>query len=165
MADGDFIEILQITGAFGIRGFLRALLYSDNIKKYKTVCGASGKEYGFRVVRFISGNSVVLSIDGIVDRNTAESLRGTSFFIKKSDLPKLSDSEFYISDLIGKTVRVQGSEETCIVADVYNFGAGDLLCLSYNEVTFLVLFTRENFPESDDGSLIITAEAFVWYKN
>ncbi|GHU16075.1 ribosome maturation factor RimM [Alphaproteobacteria bacterium] len=165
MTGGDLIEILQITGAFGIRGFLRALLYSDTIKKYKTICDASGKEYGFRVVRFISGNSVVLSLDGVADRNTAESLRGTSLFVKKTDLPKLSSSEFYISDLIGKTVRVQGREEICTIVSVCNYGAGDLVELSYNEIAFLVLFTKENFPESDDGSLIITAEAFDWYKD
>jgi 16S rRNA processing protein RimM len=160
--NNDLIEILQITGAFGIRGFVRASLFSEDMSRYRRVYDAAGNGYEFRVIRYISGNSVVLSLEGIADRNAAESLRGAFFYIRRADLPELAESEYYICDLIGKTLQVRGRDDVCTIVSVHDFGAGDVIELSHNGVTFFVPFLEEYFPKNFD---YITSEAISEYKN
>lgn len=161
----NLVEILRISGAFGVRGFLRAILFSDNIKRYKKIYNSHGDGFGFRVVRFVSGNNVVLSLDGVADRSAAEALKDATFYVQKTDLPLLSYSEFYLCDLIAKPVKIIGRDDVCCtVVSMHNFGAGDLLEISCGGSTFFVPFTRENFP--DDGVVIsMTEDAFNRYKD
>ncbi|MDR2268511.1 MAG: ribosome maturation factor RimM [Holosporaceae bacterium] len=164
----NLVEILRINGAFGVCGFLRAVLFSDNIKRYKKIYNYHGDAFSFRVVRFIYGNNIVLSLDGVSDRNAAEALKGTIFCVQKADLPPLSDSEFYLCDLIAKPVKIIGRDDIGgTVVSMHNFGAGDLLEISCDGDTFFVPFTRENFPDNpDDGVTIsMTEDAFNRYKN
>ncbi|MDR2794364.1 MAG: ribosome maturation factor RimM [Holosporaceae bacterium] len=158
----NFIEILQVTGAFGIRGYLRVLLFSEDIGRYREVYDADGNRYGFHLVRYVSGNSVVLALEGIDDRTAAESMRGTFFYVRRKDLPKLTESEYYVCDLVGKTIPVCNCDKVCTIVGVHNFGAGDIIELSHDGVTFFVPFTNENFPENCD---CITPEAFSEYMN
>ncbi len=147
---------------------VRAVLFSDNIKHYKTIYDAAGSEFEFKVVRYTGGNNVILSISGVEDRNTAKSLKGSCFFVKKDDLPNLSDDEFYICDLMGKVLKIVGHENAsrCIISNVYNFGASYLIEVTYESDSFLVPFTKENFPNGDsDADIQMTFEAFNLYKN
>ncbi|MDR3151621.1 MAG: ribosome maturation factor RimM [Holosporaceae bacterium] len=162
----NFVEILRINGAFGVRGLLRAILFSDNIKRYKKIYNNHGDAFTFRVVRFISGNNVVLSLDSVSDRCAAEALKGASFYVHKIDLPQLSDSEFYLCDLIAKPVKIIGRDDFGgAVVNIHNFGAGDLLEISCDNDTFFVPFTRENFPDDGATSISMTEDAFNRYKN
>ncbi|MDR3179520.1 MAG: ribosome maturation factor RimM [Holosporaceae bacterium] len=156
----DFIEILQVTGAFGIRGFLRASLFSQNIGRYRQIYDTNGNGYKFHVVRYVSGNSVVLALEGVADRTTAESMRGMFFYVRRADLPELAEQEYYVCDLVGKTISVGNSSEVCTIVAVHNFGASYIIELSHNGVTFFVPFTDENFPGNCDH---ITAKAFGEY--
>jgi ribosomal 30S subunit maturation factor RimM len=55
-------------------------------------------------------------------------------------------------------------EISCSVVNVLNFGASDLLELSYDDQTFLVPFTHENFPDTDLSEYIMmTPDAFDGY--
>ncbi|MDR1561435.1 MAG: hypothetical protein LBS23_03730, partial [Holosporaceae bacterium] len=56
-------------------------------------------------------------------------------------------------------VHVLGTNIECDIVGIYNFGAGDLLEISYNANTFLIPFTKENFPNSDD-KIAIARKAF-----
>jgi 16S rRNA processing protein RimM len=115
-------------------------------------------------MRFLAKNRVVLAIENISNRNQAESLVGTVFYVKKADLPQKNDGEFYPSDLIGRKVQVIGTDIKCLIANVENFGAGDLIEISHKNGKFLVPFTRENFPDSGD-EIFITVEAFDGFKS
>lgn len=164
----NFIKILRVTGAHGVRGMVRAVLFSDNIKHYKKIYDAAGSESSFKVVRYTSGNNVILSISGVEDRNAAESLKGSCFFVKKDDLPNLSDDEFYVCDLIGKTLKIVGHEDIvgCAISNVYNFGAGYLIEVTHESDSFLVPFIKENFLSDDsDIDIQMTFEAFNSYRN
>jgi 16S rRNA processing protein RimM len=158
-------EILRITGAFGVRGALRAWPFSVNLCNYDRIFDKHGNCFTFRVTKFLGGSRVVIAIDGVHDRDAAESLKGEVFYVKKSDLPPVGENEFYLCDLIGKDVFVADSDIQCRVTGAENFGAGDLIELSHENATFLVPFTRENFPDTNDGRLQITPEAFYGFKN
>ena len=148
------IEILRIVGAFGIRGAVRIESYSDNLKKYKKLYNDGGEAFAFRVLK-----SNVVALENINDRNAAEALKGKSLFVKEDELEPLENGEFYLHDLIGREIKVRDSENKCIITDVCNYGAGDIIELSYDERRFLVPFTNTNFPESN-GELFLSADAF-----
>ncbi|MDR1361787.1 MAG: ribosome maturation factor RimM [Holosporaceae bacterium] len=162
-----FTEILRVNGAFGVSGFLRAVLFSDNLKRYEKIYNANGDAFAFRLVRFISGNSVVLSLDGVCDRNRAETLKGSVFYVPRADLPPLADSECYLCDLVAKPLKIIGRDDLGgKVLNLYNFGAGNLLEVSCENKSFFVPFTRENFPDNSAiPDICMTEEAFNRYKN
>lgn len=159
------VEILKITGAFGIRGWVRARVFADDLRVYDSIRDSSGRQFSFSIKRFLGGSMVVLSLEGVSDRTQAEQLKGESFFVAHSDLPELNSDTFYIHDLIGRSVTVQDGSESCKISAVYNYGAGDILEISSGEIQFLVPFTRGNFPIVDESSVVISSEAFHQFKN
>ncbi|MDR0631975.1 MAG: ribosome maturation factor RimM [Holosporaceae bacterium] len=158
------IEILRVAGAFGTRGALRVVTLSHNLSHYKKVYDGQENAFSFCIIRFLGGNKLAISIENINDRNAAESLKGKIFYVKKSDLPQIRKNEVYFCDLIGREVRVMDSDIVCKITDVKNYGAGDLIEVSHGNETFLVPYTQENFPDSDD-QIIMTLDAFNGFKD
>ena len=50
------------------------------------------------------GGAIVVTAEGVEDRNTAESLKGARVFVSRSAFPSTTDDEFYWIDLIGLDV-------------------------------------------------------------
>ncbi len=159
------IEILRVTAAFGIKGAVRVFLYTDNINHYKKIYDRDGNEFCFKVLNQKS-NTAILKFESINDRNEAEKLKGISFYVNKEDLPKLDSDQFLICDLIGQQVFVIGEEVDLEIIDVKNFGAGDLIEISETGAknSFFIPFTRENFPETEEG-ISISSETYRNFKN
>lgn len=147
------VEIFQVVGSFGIRGGLKVRSYTDDLNFYKKVYDESGNEFSVRVER----SGAVVHLDGVNDRNAADSLRGKTFYVSRSDLKETKKNEFYICDLVGQEVSVENSDLRCKVVSFQNYGAGDLVELLFNGKKFLVPFTKQNFPYEE---LIISQEAF-----
>lgn len=159
------IEILRVTAAFGIKGAVRVFLYTDNVNHYKKVYDCGGNEFLFKVLNQ-KNNTAVIKLDSINDRNEAEKLKGISFYVKKEDLPKLNDDQFFVCDLVGEKVSVIGEAVDLKIIDVKNFGAGDLIEVSEKgeKDSFFIPFTKENFPETD-GEISISSETYKNFKN
>lgn len=147
------IEIFQVTGSFGIRGGVKIRSYTDDLDFYKNVYDAAGEKFSIRTER----NGAVVYINGVSDRTAADALRGKTFYAARNDLKETKPNEFYICDLAGQEVSVENSDVLCKIVSVQNYGAGDLLELSFNGKKFLVPFTKQNFPYNE---LIISQEAF-----
>lgn len=159
------VEIFQVVGSFGIQGGLRVSLYTDDLFSYKKVYNETGKVFSFSAKRRGPSEYIVF-IDGITDRSAADSLRGKIFYVSRADLKQLSKDQFYIYDLIGEKVQIEGLNASCNIVAVQNYGAGDLLELSYNGKTFLVPFTKRNFPDVLSGpKFIISLQAFKDFIN
>lgn len=158
------IEILRITSAFGIKGAIRVILYTENLNQYNRLYDQNEKKYVFQILH-AKGNTAILSLDNVTDRNMAEQLVGTSLFIKKTDVPILGKNKFYIFDLIGKKIKVLNDDADLQIVDVKNFGAGDLIELrEEGSSSFFVPFTEENFPEIKE-KMFLSAKAYKDFKN
>ena len=159
------VEILKIVGAHGVRGAMRAVLYSDNLEKYEALCDAQGRFFKFRIIKYPkNGGSAVVALEGVSDRNAAEALVGTKLFVSQDNLPKLDEDEFYVYDLIGRNLKIEGTDETCRVISVQNFGASDLIELERGGgKSFYVPFTRANFLGASAENLKISREAVKNY--
>lgn len=135
------LQALKVLRAHGIEGSVRVFLYNPTKKGQKIY---NAKREAFVVDRVLIKESqlAIVHFREISDRNTAEQLVGTVFYQEKETL---SDLEYYSSDLIGQTVDIEGTSETCEVKNVLNYGAGDILELSYKNQSILIPFRQEFF--------------------
>ena len=135
MNNTNKILVGKIVAPQGIRGEFRVQSFAEtpnDFKSFHIICDKCDDEQ-FHFVRVLKQNIIIAKIDGITDRNTVESLRGTDLFISRDDLPKLKENEYYQSDLIGFDV-IRGGTKIGIVDCFQNFGGGDIIELDNGEM-------------------------------
>ncbi len=144
---------------------MRVFLYTDNLDYYDKIYDCDENAFRFEILSR-KNSTAVIKFAFVNDRDDAEQLKGTPFYVKKEDLPKLDEGQFFICDLIGQKVSVIGEDIDLKIIDVKNFGAGDLIEISEKESdnSFFIPFTKENFPESN-GEIFITSETYKNFKN
>ncbi len=87
------------------------------------------------------GGRLLVRLDGVADRNAAESLRGTVFLVDSEDLPPIEDpDEFYDHQLEGLQVVTTTGTAVGTVAEVLHTAAGELLSVRTEEGEVLVPF-------------------------
>ncbi len=117
--------------AHGIRGEIRVKSFTaepDGIAAY----GPLELEDGSRrleIERMRDGDTVlIVKFRGIDDRNAAEALNGIGLTVPREAMPETDDEEtFYLTDLIGLNVEDLAGTHVGDIANVVDFGAGDLL--------------------------------------
>ncbi|MBO7645075.1 MAG: 16S rRNA processing protein RimM [Alphaproteobacteria bacterium] len=131
------ILVGKIVAPQGIHGEFRVQTFTQNPTDFKnlSVFGDNIAPKSFHFVRVVPNSVVIIArIDGVNDRNMAETLRGTELFISRDDLPELKkDGEYYQSDLIGFSVVRNGNMLGKIVC-FQNFGAGDIMELENGDM-------------------------------
>ena len=135
MEDNKKILIGKIVAPQGIRGEFRVQSFAnkpEDFKNFRIICNKC-ESNKFHFVRATKQDVVIAKIDGVDDRNAAETLRGTELFVLRDDLPKLKDNEYYQSDLIGFDVIRDGTK-VGVVECFQNYGAGDIIELDNGEM-------------------------------
>ena len=134
MEDDKKIYLGKITGAHGIKGWLKIQSFSsppENILNYPSwIINNQGEEDFYSIEQGRKQNKkIVVKLENIDDRNTAESLINSKILILRSDLPKLSNENYYWSDLVG--LSVLNSEETVIgkIESLIETGANDVMVI------------------------------------
>jgi len=109
-----------------------------------------------KVIRESSNGDLICKLNHINTRNDVELLKGHKLFCLRSSLPCLDDDEFYIEDLKGIDVMNGDLELIGTVINIYNFGAGEIIEVKFNEnKTELFPFTKELFPIIANNYLIL----------
>jgi 16S rRNA processing protein RimM len=125
----------RITGAHGIRGAVKLTSFTQNptdISKYGPLVTGDGR--AIEITRLKPAkDEFIADLKDVRDRNAAEALKGAELFIAREKLPAPKESEFYLGDLVGKTVLSDGVT-LGTVASIENYGAGDLMELSSGEL-------------------------------
>jgi len=134
MEDDKKIYLGKITGVHGIKGWLKIQSFSsplENILNYPSwIINNQGEEDFYSIEQGRKqNNKIVVKLEKIDDRNTAESLINSKIQILRSDLPKLSNENYYWSDLVG--LSVLNSEETVIgkIESLIETGANDVMVI------------------------------------
>jgi 16S rRNA processing protein RimM len=136
MTDSEWIEIGRIVGPQGLKGEVRVYPNSDFPERFLEP-GPRWLRYPNRpspeIVTLVRGRLIegkglyVVKLEGIDDRDRAETLRQCVLLVAASDRPALEPGEFYVADLVGLRVQLQGTgEEIGVVTDIYEAG-NDLL--------------------------------------
>ena len=157
----DKVCIGAITGVRGLRGEVRIKSFTadpDGVAAYDQVTDEAGEHaYRIRVTGHVKG-MVIARLDGINDRDAAESLKGTKLYVPRSILPEPEDGAFYHADLVGLKAETADGEPLGTVKAVHNFGAGDVIEISGGgKDELMVPFTSAAVPDVDleSGRIVV----------
>ncbi len=167
----DKVCIGAITGVRGLRGEVRIKSFTadpDGVAAYDQVTDEAGERaYRIRVTGHVKG-MVIARLDGIDDRDAAESLKGTKLYVPRSILPEPKDGAFYHADLVGLKAETAEGEPLGTVKAVHNFGAGDVIEITPGEKDggkdeLMVPFTNAAVPDVDleQGLIVVSPPDYL----
>lgn len=178
----DAVELGRIQDAWGIKGWVRILPYSAD-----TEALLSSERWYLQPpeARFARGFSafagcvavavaevkahadgIVARLDGIDDRNTAESLKGVRISLSRSAFPATPDGEYYWVDLIGLDVVNREGVHLGVVRDLMATGPTSVLVLEFTDTVDgveqgaerLIPFVAAYIDDVDRAARRITAD-------
>lgn len=108
-----------------------------------------------RDARFHSG-TLLLSFDGVDDRNAVEALRNVLLMADVNpEEANISDDDFHISQIIGCKVLDVSAQDWGVVTDVLHLPAQDTLVIDHGGKEILVPFVKAFVPTIDVKSKLI----------
>ena len=130
----DLIAIAVIKRAVGLQGHCGVMAYGETLESLKVPAAVyigeserRAREITLTHVELRPQGFVVL-LDGISDRDAAESVQGLSLYVKEDQLPKLAEGEEYHFHLRGmKVVSGSTGAEIGTVRDTVNLPSMDAL--------------------------------------
>ena len=160
-----------IASAHGVRGHVKVKCFLEDptlLKTYSTFLNEKGEDV-YRIEKVLSQDKdiLIVSLQGVTDRNQAELLRGAKLMLPTERLPKLSEDTFYHSELIGLSVKSPQGQPLGMVNALYNFGAGELLEVKTLRGDLqMIPFTRDIVPEvnAKEGDLLLSEEGEMFLK-
>ena len=159
-------QIGVVTRPHGLRGEVKVRPETDDPARFETLdhvlLGADPDQaQSFRIegVRFQEmqvGTAVVLSLEGVSSRESAQELGGLSVWVEESALPPLDDDEVYVSDLVGMEVW-EGKERLAgTVVDVLDLPAQPVLVVRRTSGgDALVPFVPDLIESVDDSRIVV----------
>ncbi|MCQ8118257.1 ribosome maturation factor RimM [Methylomonas rosea] len=156
------MNVGQVSGVFGVKGWVKVYSFTDpreNILQYSPwILQKNGQ---IQEVKLLGGRRqgslVVAELQGISDRDLAAELMGADILIRKQQLPKAGDGEYYWADLIGLEVRNQEGYKLGKVDYLLETGANDVLVVVDGDVERLIPFLQQSTIlkiDLDDGLII-----------
>ena len=133
------ISIGELIKPHGIKGELKFLFFNENSKSLKDnlivfLKDDKGHLYEHKIEKVIYSfkkNRVkFFEINSIDD---ADKLRGLILNIRRTDLPKLKNKEYYLNDLIGYSLIDKSNNSYGDVINVLHFPANNVLTVFWNE--------------------------------
>lgn len=121
----DKIVIGKVLKAQGIKGELKILPITGDIarfKKLKKVFIGDNVQYEVTTSR-IDTKFAYITLEGLNDRNAVEKLRDNYISVDRSDAVKLPEGSYFVVDLIGCSVAVDG-KAIGVLSDVYDYTGG-----------------------------------------
>jgi len=127
-----FLPIGKIVGAHGVKGNVKVYSFAESLSLFEQessilVVSAKGSEKIFKI-KWIKphGRVVLLSLEGIENRDLAETLIGSELFVKRDSFPKLVDGSYYWFDIIGLAVFTNDEKYIGRVESIIPTGSNDV---------------------------------------
>ncbi len=110
MDPNGFLIIGKIVGVHGVRGTIKVYSYAESFSIFDSlrliqIKAPTGKEKQY-AIEWAKPHSrtILLSLEGINDREQAEALIGSKLLIEKTHLAELDQGEYYWFEIIGLSV-------------------------------------------------------------
>ncbi len=156
-ASEEFIPVGKISGAFGIKGWVKVFSFTDprtNILEYSPLfLSRQGEWIEIKVSGgHLQGKGVVMGIANVTDRDQVQPLIGSELAIKREQLEPAEEDEFYWSDLQGLTVMNLDDETLGQVDHLLETGANDVLVVKAkgDNTERLIPFVMEDIVKAVD---------------
>ncbi len=158
----DRLVVGVISKAQGVKGEVKIAPLTDDVSRFKKL----SQVYIDGVCRKVSGvkilpNGIFMSIEGIVDRNGAETLRGKELVIDRKDAVELPKDRYFIVDVIGCEVSVGGDIVGKIV-EVLQHGAADVYVIQGEKARYMIPAIDRVVKQVDISQKLITLDKSAW---
>lgn len=121
----DLIQVATLGKAQGIKGEMKINLIGGDADKFAVYDKITVGTNEFAIESFKSlTNGNFIKLVGVDDRNSAERLTNSSVYVEKCRVPR-EDGEYFISDLIGCEIVIDGNIQG-VLSDVLQTGAADV---------------------------------------
>lgn len=160
------LQVGRIGRAHGIRGEVTVTPFTDDPAGRFSVGSQLQTDSAAHPVMVVSGARQsgpvqVVGFEGIVDRNTAETLRGIGLFVEAESLPEPEDEdEFYDHQLVGLAVHHHGSGDVLgEITEIMHLPAAPVLVVRRPDGTEeLVPFVSAIVPTVDIAAGRVTVD-------
>ena len=131
MEKNDRLRVGVITSPHGVHGEVNVFPTTDDPKRFldlKKIYLDTKKELiecEIKSVKFFK-NMVILSFNGIDDRNAIEKYRQCDLLIDREDAMELGEDEYFICDLIGLDIIDEDGKKIGVLKDVMTSAANDV---------------------------------------
>jgi 16S rRNA processing protein RimM len=161
--EADFVVIGLVKRPHGTAGEVGVQPVSEVRERFASLTrvlvmgGGSVREVGVEAVRR-KGETVLIKLDGVNDRDAAQALAGHEIGVRKKDVWPLPEGSYYIFDLVG--CRVVGAKGRLVglVEDVLGMPANDVLVVRTDKGEALVPVTRNVVQKVDLAAKVIVIE-------
>lgn len=162
------IAVGRFGAPHGVRGEIRIKSYTADplaIAGYRELQDRSGaRKFRITNARHVKDDILVARVAGCADRTAVEALVNEELFIARAQLPAPEEDEFYLNDLIGLEARLRDGTRYGRIANVHNFGAGDILEIDTGAAeTAMLPFTKVAVPEvyMEAGYIVVDPPAEI----
>ena len=139
----------------GLKGVVKVEAYSDDTSRWRSfrTLGIGGKTYKVEDMTSESG-VVYVKLGGVDTVEDAEKLRGKEVKVARKELPPPPDGRYYIADILGSDVIVDG-ERIGELVDVLQYGSADVYVVRLAEGSVSFPALKETVKEIDAENGVI----------
>jgi 16S rRNA processing protein RimM len=145
------VFVAQVGAAHGVQGEFKLLSHTDDpltVLEFNPLLDEKGEPALSITAARAHKGALLVRAEEVPDRTAADKIKGLKLYVDRADFPETDEDEYYVADLIGLSVVDVAGNPVGKVANVDNFGAGDLLDIRPLEgANFYVLFSLANVPE------------------
>ncbi len=163
MTDAGLVFIGWITRCHGVRGELKLLegqgasgAWQELDELYIGESESSATR--FRVKRLRAGiRFVIVALEGVDDRNKAETLKGHMVFVSREQLPEPEEEAYCTSALLGMQVRDQQGRQFGVLEEIFDNGAHDVFVVRKGSTEILIPVVEGVVIEvdRDQGEIVV----------
>ena len=157
MSSGRRILLGRVAGAFGVRGELKVVSWTeprDALFRYqpwilrageseREIEGARGRE---------TAKGIVARLPGVETRDDAEAMTGTEIWVPRERLPEPAPGEYYWVDLEGLAVRTVDGVELGTVSHLFDTGANPVMVVAGERERLIPFLPGQYVTDVDFGA-------------
>ncbi len=131
----SLIEIARLHKPFGIAGWIRVSMTSDDPDRLKdiesvTIVRANRILGTYRIAqKRVSGESMYIRFETIESRETAAALTGGYLCIPESSARKLDPDEYFQHEIVGMEVLTVAGNRVGLIESIWDIGPHDVFCV------------------------------------
>ena len=101
-----------------------------------------------------------MALEGVTDRNQAETLRGKTLYVEMAEEEKLEEGQYYVADLIGCDITDESGKKLGTLKDILQHGAADVYVVE-GETNFMMPALKKVIKHTDIKAKTITVDAKI----
>lgn len=161
--ESDFVVIGLLRRAHGVGGELSVESLTDMPERFDKLervllrHGGCTREIGVRRVRG-KGRSILLKLEGVDDRTSAEALRGAEIGVRREDVWPVPEDTYYVFELIGCRVVSETGRDVGVIDDVWKMPANDVFAVTSGSREVLIPVVKSVVRKIDLERKVVVIE-------